>query len=1204
VFLAEVLSARTPSAGKFFTLAAGAALALISQSALAQSPTFAGNAQHTSVYSPAAQNLNAILWSTSIDQNNTGAATHYGAPLISNNNTVFAPVKIAGDGFQVNVLDGATGASRYTLSSDYLLPSHNWIPVYEPVLTTGPLGSRLYYAGAGGSVYYIDNPDSATPGLPVREVFYTDLATYTAGAAGYNGAIFIDTPITADSHGNIFFGFRVQGTAPAPLNTAQSGYARIDPTGVATYVLAGTAANDAQISRDCHNTAPALSNDGQTVYVVVKWANDAYYGYLLGLDSTTLATKYKVFLRDPRNGNPAGLLDDGTASPMVAPDNDVYLGIFGNPYNGSRGFLSRFNADLTVGKTLGGFGWDYTPGLVPASMVPSYTGTSSYLLFCKYNNYAINDGNGINRVAILDPNSTQTDPHPSAPGLSQMREVMTIIGPTTDQEYYPSYPFAVREWCINAPAVNPATNSVFFDSEDGHTYRWDLAKNQLSQSMTLTPGIGEPYVPTTIGPDGTVYTLNGGTLFALGATSGANFTLTSSAPDTTALVVGTPVTFTANVNNPVPGSTVTFTDVTDNGLAQESTTLASNVPVDAAGNASITTSSLVAGGAYFGNHWITATYSGGSSMTVVQKVHASASTTTVTSSANPSNLGQAVTFTANVASNPAGSGSPSGMVTFSEGSNVLAQFAVDANGNASYTASTLSLGSHTITVSYASDTTFAASVGTVVQNVREGTSTTLTSSPNPSSFGQTVLLSGHVSAADSSAGTPAGSISFSDGSNTLGSAVVDASGNASISTSGLTVGSHAIVATFNGVSGWQGSSSSPVQQTVQDATSSSISTSASPASYGQSVTLTAAVTGAGTGAGTPTGTVTFSDGSTVVGTAAVDGTGHAALSTTSLSVGSHSISASFAGTGGWQNSSSGSIQQLVQDGTTTNLASSTNPSNYGQAVTFTATVASADSGAGTPQGTVTFKEGSTTLGSAAVDGSGHATFSTSSLGFGGHDLVASFTGSTGWLGSTSAVLHQTVQDGTSTMVTSSRNPAVVGQSITFSASVSASDAGAGTPTGSVTFKDGATTLATVVLDGSGHASYTSSALAVGSHAITAAFVGTSGWNNSTGSLTQTVNADTTAPSVPGGASATSGPNRLQITVTWSPSTDPDDSVANYEVWSSASSSGTFSKLATVTGTSYTDVTSKKNTTRFYYIIAVDSHGNRSARSAIVSARSA
>lgn len=788
----------------------------------AQATTFAGNAQHTSIYPTAAQNLNTIKWSTSIDFNNTTPA-HYGSPLITASNTVLVPVKTASDGFRVDVFNGNNGALKYTTATDYILPAHNWVPVYNPCIATGSFGTRMYYAGAGGTIWHIDNPDSNTPGAPVREVFYTSLANYNANAANYNNTIFVNTPITADAAGNIYFGFRVQGTAPAPLNTTQGGIARLDTNGNGIFVLAGAAASDVAIDRVSHNLAPALSNDGNTLYVAVKWATNSTYGYLLGLNPTTLATKYSVFLRDPRNGNPASISDEGTASPMVAPDGDVYFGVLA-PSSGSRGFLLRFSGDLSVTKTPGAFGWDYTPGIVPASMVPSYTGSSSYLLFSKYNDYPVADGSGVNRVALLDPNDTQVDPHTSANGLVEMREVLTVIGPTPDLQPNPAlFPNAVKEWCINAPAVNPATNSVFFTSEDGRSYRWNLVTNTLDQAVVLTPGLLEPYVPTVIGPDGTVYTLNGGTFFALGSVPGVNVTITSSAPDLRYVVVGSPITFTATVaGSPgVPTGTVTFTARTYDGFTPVDTTLASNVPLNSNGQASVTTSSLAAGGDFLGNHFITATYSGdathsGSSVSIVQKVHANASSLIIGSSANPSTHGQAVTLTATVSSVPAAAGTPSGMVTFQDGVTVIGQVPLNSSGVATITRSNLNAGSHNIVATYASDTQFAASVGSFTQVVQNGTSTTVSSSSSPSSFGQVVTFTATVTASGGAPGVPTGSVTFKEGATILATVPLDPTGHAFFRTSALSIASHNITAEFNGTNGWLNSSGT-FTQVVQDA---------------------------------------------------------------------------------------------------------------------------------------------------------------------------------------------------------------------------------------------------------------------------------------------------------------------------------------------------------------------------------------------------
>jgi len=312
------------------------------------------------------------------------------------------------------------------------------------------------------------------------------------------------------------------------------------------------------------------------------------------------------------------------------------------------------------------------------------------------------------------------------------------------------------------------------------------------------------------------------------------------------------------------------------------------------------------------------------------------------------------------------------------------------------------------------------------------------------------------------------------------------------------------------------------------------------------------------------------------------------------------VSAAFTGSNGWGNSSASGSNQSVTDGTSTSVGSSPNPSNSGVSVTFTATITAAHSGAGTPTGSVVFTIDGTAGSPVAVNGSGQATYNTSSLSVGSHTVSAAFTGTGGWGNSSGNGSNQVVNGNTSTAVGSSLNPSVVGQNVTFTATVSAIGLG-GTPTGSVTFKDGTTTLATVAVDGTGHAATSTSSLTQGSHTITASFMGTGVWTNSASSgLTQVVNADTTAPSIPQGVSATAGPGKGKITVTWSASTDPDDAVNHYEVWRSNKQNGSYSLVASPTTTSFVD-NAGNNKTWWYYVIAVDSHNNKSAASAKVTA---
>lgn len=501
-----------------FALAAAACAA----HAAAGWSTLGGNAQHTGVSATAAQPLSAVHWSTPVDLSSPSGTIliHYGSPVITPGNTVIIPIKTgAGDGYRLDARKGSDGSLVWSAATDYLLPPHNWTPSYSPALAAG---DRVWFAGAGGTVRFRDNLDASAPISSGQAAFY-GLAAYELSPASFDATVFVNTPITADANGNIYFGFRT--TPGAPLGLA-SGIARVDAAGTGTWIAASAAAGDPGATLVPHQAAPALGNDESTLYVVVAGAGTA--AYLVGLDPATLAVKeaspgvpMRVALKDPRAGgaNNAVVSDNSSSSPMVGPDGDVYYGVLGNPFNGSRGWLLHYSANLMQTKIPGAFGWDNTAAVVPAAAVPSYVGASPYLVFSKYNDYAgFDGGQGVNRIAVLDPNDTMVEPHASSNGTLVMKEILAVAGPTPDPDKVALFPDAVREWCINAAAVDPVTGAVMANSEDGKVYRWDLATNTLSQAVTLSPGVGEAYTSTLIGPDGTVYATNWAILNAVGAT--------------------------------------------------------------------------------------------------------------------------------------------------------------------------------------------------------------------------------------------------------------------------------------------------------------------------------------------------------------------------------------------------------------------------------------------------------------------------------------------------------------------------------------------------------------------------------------------------------------------------------------------------------------------------------------------------------------
>jgi hypothetical protein len=156
------------------------------------------------------------------------------------------------------------------------------------------------------------------------------------------------------------------------------------------------------------------------------------------------------------------------------------------------------------------------------------------------------------------------------------------------------------------------------------------------------------------------------------------------------------------------------------------------------------------------------------------------------------------------------------MVTFQDSATVIGQVPLGSNGVASITKSNLAPGSHSIVATYVSDTQFAASIGNVAHVVQNGTATTVASSLNPSSAGQSVMFTAAVAPTNAAPGTPTGSVTFKDGPTVLADVTVDATGHASFATSALSTGSHTIAADFIGTNGWLNSSGSVVQ-VVNDA---------------------------------------------------------------------------------------------------------------------------------------------------------------------------------------------------------------------------------------------------------------------------------------------------------------------------------------------------------------------------------------------------
>jgi N-acetylneuraminic acid mutarotase len=374
-----------------------------------------------------------------------------------------------------------------------------------------------------------------------------------------------------------------------------------------------------------------------------------------------------------------------------------------------------------------------------------------------------------------------------------------------------------------------------------------------------------------------------------------------------------------------------------------------------------------------------------------------ASTTTLSSNANPSFFGQSITFTASVS----GTGTPTGSVTFKDGATTLCANVALSNGSATCTTGTLMAGTHSMSAAYGGDLLNFASSGNLTQTVNKAdTTTTLLSGTNPSTYGQNVVLTANVS------GQTTGSVTFYDSSTAICSNVSLNAGSASCTTNALTVGSHALSAIYSGDTNNNGSTSFAIVQQVNQATSITVLASdTNPSTVGQSVTFTATAFGQ-----SPSGSVVFKDGSNVICTSPLSA-GSATCTTSVLAAGTHSFTAVYGGDTNNGGSTSNSVMQQVNKVTSATSLATNCMTTFVELQPFTMTASV--SGA-TPTGTVTFHQGATILCGNVALNSGTASCSTNMLAVMGSDpkdtynLIASYAGDSSNASSDSSALSVTV----------------------------------------------------------------------------------------------------------------------------------------------------------------------------------------------------
>ena len=352
---------------------------------------------------------------------------------------------------------------------------------------------------------------------------------------------------------------------------------------------------------------------------------------------------------------------------------------------------------------------------------------------------------------------------------------------------------------------------------------------------------------------------------------------------------------------------------------------------------------------------------------------------------------------------------------------------------------------------------------------------------------------------------PTGTVTFYNGTTVVGTGTVNGSGIATLTTGALPVGTDAVTAVYSGDGDYSSTTSNPVTVMVsKDSGVAVLTTSNATPNVGQSVTLTDTLPVAN--GVSPTGTIIFYSGSTALGTGTINASGVATLATTALPVGTDSITAIYGGDGNYGNGTSNAVTETVTKGSATGVLTTSNTApSVGQSVTLTDTLPTVNGIV--PTGTVTFNNGITVIGTGTVNNAGLAILAITALPLGTDTVTAVYGGDSVYSNGTSNAVTETVaQDAAAVVLSASTTSTPSGQSVTFTATLTAVNGLA--PTGTVTFDSGANAIGTGTGNANGVATRTTTALPVGADPVRAVYGGDTNYGTGT---SNTVTVTITAP---------------------------------------------------------------------------------------------